>query len=147
MVATENQRNALSSRDDWRKDHKERHDLVWVGVIVANLSPSFRLKPQWKEVRILDTKESSKVIRKRIKKSREGMAQLLDSAGHVSSVVEFSEKLEIFLEEVDQQLVAREEKKVSRLKSLSPFISLLLPVYRLLMVVLAEAKKLFEQVG
>lgn len=30
-----------ASRDDWRKDHKERHDLVMVGVIAA-LSPSFR---------------------------------------------------------------------------------------------------------
>ena len=44
----------------------------------------------------MDSMESSKTIRKRIIRSREGVAHLLNSAGHVSSVVEFSEKLDVF---------------------------------------------------
>jgi Mg2+/Co2+ transporter CorC len=94
----------------------------------------------------MDTRESSKVIRKRIKQSREGLAHLMDSAGHVSSVVKISENLEVFLEEIEQQVDAREEKKESKLKSLISFISLLLPFNGLLTDVLAEAKKLFDHV-
>lgn len=80
------------------------------------------------------------MIRKRITRSREGIAHLLNSAGHVSSVVEYSEKLEVFLEEIEQ-VVSQEEKKESVFKKMCSFVSLLLPVYRLLMVVLAEAKE------
>lgn len=94
----------------------------------------------------MNTTESSKAIRKRIKKSREGMARLTDSAGHVSSVVEFSEKIEFFLEEVEQKVDAQEEKKESWFKRTFSFICLLLSFNGLLLDVLTKAKNFLEQI-
>jgi hypothetical protein len=88
--------------------------------------------------------EPKKVILKRIKASRRCMAELKDSVGRVSLVVEQFQELEVFLDQTEKE-VAQKDQKEKKLKRLLSTLALLYPVFRFLTECWEQAKKLFEQ--
>ena len=86
------------------------------------------------------------VILKKIKDSQESLAQIQDSVGPVSQTGISLQKVKVFLQEYEEEVTQKtaEKKKENVTTKLISFLTLLMPIAKLLKEFLAEAKRFFE---
>ena len=90
---------------------------------------------------------SLKVVLEKVEESKKLVTALSESVGPVSSTQESLMKVEIYIKEMEKEVVQSlpEEKRESRYKHLFVFAPLLMPTVKLLTELLAEAKQVIEQ--
>lgn len=93
-----------------------------------------------------NNQEQLRVVSCRIKTSRKLIAELKDSASHVSSVIESCQEMELYLEEVEKE-VAQEAEKTKIVKKTFTFLYLLFSWIPFLSEFLEKAKSLLEAIG
>ncbi len=88
-----------------------------------------------------------KIVLEKIEESKKQIAVLSDSVGPVSSTRETLIRVDVFIKEMEKEVVQSlpEEKRLSRFKRLFNFVPLLMPTVKLLTELLAAAKQVIEQ--
>ncbi|KAF0221146.1 MAG: hypothetical protein FD174_644 [Geobacteraceae bacterium] len=88
-----------------------------------------------------------KIVLETIKEAKQLVTVISDSVGPVSSTRDSMMEVEVFLMEMEKEVVQSlpEEKRVSKVKHLFILVPLLMPTVRLLKELLAEAKQVIEQ--
>jgi len=87
------------------------------------------------------------VVLETVKESKKLVTAISESVGPVSSTIETLTKVDVFLKEMEKEIVQSlpEEKRASRYKRFFVIAPLLMPAAKLLIELLAEAKKVIEQ--
>jgi len=88
-----------------------------------------------------------KIVLETIEESKKQIAVLSDSVDPVSSTRETLIKIDIFIKEMEKEVVQQlpEVKRLSSFKHLFVFVPMLMPTVKLLKELLAEAEQVIEQ--